>query len=524
MQSTMTDDNIATTSVRKLKWRYTIALSVIAILIVISQLTMQSLLAAQQYDSNVINIAGRQRMLSQKITKLSYYILTAESEQKASLSRVELDQTKTLWEKSHLGLLNGNESLNLPGDNSQPIKELFTQITPHFKTILNSSNIIISTTDPTQLKKHIKNITLNENEFLTIMNKIVFQYAKEANAKVTSAERIEIILMVATLIILLLEFLFIFTPAAHSLRKSLNTLTQNKHDLENLFDASPISMLLVDPTELSIVQVNEKAISLIGDPFGQTPKAHLEDYLDVNFENNKVFIEKLKNGSNLNEYEIVILNTQGSVNETLISVRSINFNGKPTAVIGITNISELKKAQQELFHYASFDDMTGLLNRRTGLIFLNKEMQKVDVNHSTLSVCFIDIDGLKYVNDKFGHAEGDWLIQTASNALNDIIRSGDAAIRLGGDELLLVLSQCSIEQAEQVIARVEIALENASASDNKPFTLNFSYGITTYTSNRNITSDELITESDEIMYHAKKAKKKNKVHCSTEKPALTPSY
>lgn len=125
----MTDDNIATTSVRKLKWRYTIALSVIAILIVISQLTMQSLLAAQQYDSNVINIAGRQRMLSQKITKLSYYILTAESEQKASLSRVELDQTKTLWEKSHLGLLNGNESLNLPGDNSQTIKELFTQIT-----------------------------------------------------------------------------------------------------------------------------------------------------------------------------------------------------------------------------------------------------------------------------------------------------------------------------------------------------------------------------------------------------------
>lgn len=507
MQSTITDDNIATTSVRKLKWRYTIALSVIAILIVISQITMQTLLAAQQYDANVINIAGRQRMLSQKITKLSYYILTAESEQKAALSRQELKDTKALWEASHVGLLNGNKSLNLPSDNSDKIKALFAQITPHFDAILSSSDVIISSTELTELKKQIENITQNENTFLTIMNKIVFQYAEEAKAKVTSAEKIEIALMISTLVILLLEFLFIFTPAAHSLRKSLEALTQNKHDLENLFAASPISMLLVDPSELTILQVNEKAISLIGDPTSSTDNARLDDYLDVNFENNQAFIEKLRSGSNLNEYEIVILNMQGSVNETLISVRSIIFNGKPTAVIGITNISELKKAQQELFHFASFDDMTGLLNRRTGLIFLNKEMQKVDVNHTTLSVCFIDIDGLKYVNDKFGHAEGDWLIQTASNALNDIIRAGDAAIRLGGDELLLVLSKCSIEQAEQVITRVEKVLENASNADEKPFALNFSYGITTYTSDRSISPDELITESDEIMYQAKKAKK-----------------
>lgn len=69
---------------------------------------------------------------------------------------------------------------------------------------------------------------------------------------------------------------------------------------------------------------------------------------------------------------------------------------------------------------------------------------------------------MKYVNDQYGHAEGDWLMQTASNALNDIIRAGDAGIKLGGDEFLLILNNCTAEQARQVIYRVETTLMKVS--------------------------------------------------------------
>jgi diguanylate cyclase (GGDEF)-like protein len=253
--------------------------------------------------------------------------------------------------------------------------------------------------------------------------------------------------------------------------------------------------------------VNEKAISLIGDPFSKNEAAKLTHYLDDNFERNNVFIKKLAAGNNLNEHEIVILNTKGSVHETLISVRSITFNEKPTSVIGITNISELKKAQKELFHYASFDDMTGLLNRRAGLIFLDKTMKKIDLDNSALSICYVDLDGLKYVNDKYGHAEGDWLIQTVSQALNDIISVNDAGIRLGGDEFLLILHESSVEAVELLITKIENSLDTLRLDNNKPFLLSFSYGVTTYVANQNITADELISESDDLMYQSKQAKK-----------------
>ncbi|MGB5444214.1 MAG: diguanylate cyclase [Psychromonas sp.] len=507
MPSTIPNHNAVVLSVTKLRQRYTIALSLIALLIIISQIIIQFVIAAQIHDSHIVNIAGRQRMLSQKITKLSYYVSTAESEDAASRYRTELKDATDLWENSHLGLIHGNNALELPGNNSKEITALFDSIQLHYKAVLNAAKVITFSFDISEVKQNVHKILQHESDFLKGMDKIVFQYDREAIAKVTSAKWLEITLMVVTLTVLILEAVFIFSPATKSLQHSMQILTQREQDLQNLFAASPTAMLLIDPANFSIIKANRKAQMLIGDPFGITSPATLQTYLDPKYESNNLFINKLKEGNNLNEYELVILNAHGTALETLASVRVITFDGKSVSVLGITNISELKNVQQQLQHYASFDEMTGLLNRRTGLMFLDKSMKQLNRSDGRLSICYIDIDGLKYANDQYGHSEGDWLINTVSQAFINIIRTSDAAVRLGGDEFLLILHNCSKEDAKHLIVRAETYLKEKEAAEHKPFPIGFSYGIATYTANRDITADELISEADNLMYQSKHTKK-----------------
>ena len=114
---------------------------------------------------------------------------------------------------------------------------------------------------------------------------------------------------------------------------------------------------------------------------------------------------------------------------------------------------------------------------------------------------------MKYINDHYGHSEGDWFIRTVSKALTDTIRSNDAGVRLGGDEFLLILHNCPIENANNLIRRIETHLLEIKTAESKPFPINFSYGLTIYTSDRDITPDELISESDDLMYQLKHSKK-----------------
>ncbi|MFT6924586.1 MAG: diguanylate cyclase (GGDEF)-like protein/PAS domain S-box-containing protein [Psychromonas sp.] len=499
----------ATITVSKLRQRYIIALSLIALLIIGSQIVIQFLLTAQIYDSHLVNIAGRQRMLSQKITKLSYYISTAESEDLASHYRAELKDAANLWEYSHLGLIHGNKDLQLPGNNSKKIVALFDNIQFHYQTILNAAVLISSASDKTAVRLDAHSIAQHESDFLRGMNEIVFQYDREANDKIRSAKWLEISLMITTLIVLLLEALFIFSPATKSLQRNMQGLIEREKNFQHLFAASPISILLVDPADFAVLHANKKAQDLIGEPLDTICTTTLQTYLGDNYESNNLFINKLKKGESFNEYEIVILSTQGSVVETLVSVRVITFERKKVFVIGITDISELKKAQEKLEHYASFDEMTGLLNRRTGLLFLEKAMKLLQRNGGQLSICYIDVDGLKKANDQYGHGEGDWLICTVSRALSDNIRGSDAAVRLGGDEFLLILHNCTSADANLLVAKVENSLKEIEIVKHKPFSIEFSYGITSYAPEKDVSPDELISEADNLMYQSKHLKKLN---------------
>ncbi|MBI5920291.1 MAG: EAL domain-containing protein [Betaproteobacteria bacterium] len=212
-------------SARQLRLRYIIALSLIALLTLASQWLIQSTVARHDRDSHVINIAGRQRMLSQQITKTSYYIGGTNDPQLKLAYLNQLRQAVALWEQSHAGLQKGSEQLGLPGQNSAEIVALFRQIQPRHEDMIKAARQILQRPDdPVILESAIRRLSEDESMFLSGMDAIVFRYDAEAEEKVALAERLEIALALVTLLVLFLATRFIFTPAVRRLRQDIQEL------------------------------------------------------------------------------------------------------------------------------------------------------------------------------------------------------------------------------------------------------------------------------------------------------------
>lgn len=233
----------------KLSRLYVIALSTIAISAIVSQVLVRNHLKTQQSDSTVINIAGRQRMLSQKLTKEIVSLSVLSNKEDRNSLKNKIQQTLSLWELSHHSLQKGNDSLGLPKENSDKIKQKFKLLNPVFDTIQEASvsilkklleNPLISVE---VLDASIKKVTENEGSFLLKMDQIVNEYDMEANEKVSWLRKLEFSLMILTLLILLGEFVFIFWPTAKSVKATLSDLLLAERKAKKMaFDADVLSI------------------------------------------------------------------------------------------------------------------------------------------------------------------------------------------------------------------------------------------------------------------------------------------
>jgi diguanylate cyclase (GGDEF)-like protein len=168
--------------------------------------------------------------------------------------------------------------------------------------------------------------------------------------------------------------------------------------------------------------------------------------------------------------------------------------------------------QAELQLLSSIDDLTGVVNRRTLLVILDKQFGLAVRKGESLAIIYCDLDGLKDVNDRLGHAAGDQYIKTACSMLSLSVRDSDTVGRLGGDEFLVVLPDCDAAGAALIDARIEAAVVKAKAElGDKDYPLSLSRGIATCGEleaagvERNPQS--LIDMADARMYEAKRRRK-----------------
>lgn len=498
--------------VKRLRKRYLLALSIIACLIVGSQILIQLSIGNQLDDSRVINLAGRQRMLSQKITKTILGIDRLESQEDKALLLLELDKAIALWQTSHDGLIHGDAALNLPGHNSERISNMFEGVSVQYHAMLESAQLFsqlmkAATVDQALVDQQIEIILQNEPAFLKGMDDIVFQYDYEARGKISRIASMEWVLMLCAIVTLMIEVRYIFMPAEQHIQSALNELVDSEDNIRKLFDIAPSAMFLVDATDYSIVRLNVMACEVIGVPFNKAIDRRFYDfisgdYLDVLQKTN----QERFNGE-VKQIEVKLRNESGEAFVMLMSVTRMTFHERSIFLVGLSDITDRKKHEETLKELATIDDMTGLLNRRTGLLMLSKEMEKAHREIYDLSACFIDLDGLKKINDDYGHSEGDWFIRRIGEVLLHNVRLGDVVFRYGGDEMILVLSNCNEDEAEIIMKRVELDIQMVNKRKEKPYAIGLSYGIADYNKLSPDSLDVFLAIADERMYVHKQSKK-----------------
>jgi signal transduction histidine kinase len=233
----------------KLSRLYVIALSTIALSVIVSQFFVRQHLNTQQSDSTVINVAGRQRMLSQKLTKEILLLTAAKTAGERVAIKDNLKETLSLWTLSHNALQEGDANLGLPGKNSIEVSKKFQDLNVVFNAISESTKRIIKQVENNRellVAEFIDDTNLvknKEGDFLLIMDQIVNQYNVEADDKVSWLGKLELLLTVLTLFILFAELIFIFLPAAKSVRATLAELLKaEKHAKKMAFDADELSL------------------------------------------------------------------------------------------------------------------------------------------------------------------------------------------------------------------------------------------------------------------------------------------
>jgi two-component system, LuxR family, sensor kinase FixL len=227
------DDTLRTADdlVRRLAVRYLVVLLAVAGLVVIDQSIIQPWLVRLGSYAPVINLAGRQRMLSQKLTKAALALEIAGDDASRSLRRSELRDTLGQWSAAHAALRNGDPRLGIERIHSPDIDAQWTMLQPHFQAMCAAAQTIIGQTEPATDRDHLSNqsaavaeIVDHEALFLTSMDRIVKLTEGEA---ATAVARLRIgALSIAVAVVLLLIGLgwLVVRPATRTIRRQVDDL------------------------------------------------------------------------------------------------------------------------------------------------------------------------------------------------------------------------------------------------------------------------------------------------------------
>jgi diguanylate cyclase (GGDEF)-like protein/PAS domain S-box-containing protein len=217
-------------------------------------------------------------------------------------------------------------------------------------------------------------------------------------------------------------------------------------------------------------------------------------------------------------YELEIAQPAGDRRGLLVTATPRrDGNGRHTgSFLVLRDITEQRRAESKLRYLGFHDALTGLYNRA----YLNEEMSRLDGGRSyPVTVVMVDVDGLKLVNDRLGHAAGDELLVGCAGVLTASLRQGDVIARVGGDEFAVILPRTDGRAAESVCHRIEqhVAVYQA---EHPTLPLSLSHGHFTVLAAD--TSLELAFElADQAMYLQKRSRKASRDDRST--PVLVSS-
>lgn len=325
---------------------YIVALTLVAILTVSGLFLIRRTINNLNHDSRVVNVAGRQRMLSQRLTKLA--ILHTEGI--PTDDSVKIDSLLTIWKISHEQLLRGrikmeSEFVVLKSDS---IKEMYRKLEPVFQTIYQNLVVVSSPgVSDTDKKKALQIILVTEPVFLNQMEAIVFQFDSESYGRIKILEQIEWILDVLTLLVLLAEGILIFRPVVNTTRRVVRLLAESEDAVKMANDKLKVTNnqllraqndLIRSEEEKYQLQLSENRVRTSALIEGQEEERkrfalELHDGIGQMLTGLKLHAEKLKQAQFADEKQRLRFDKLVSlIQETIQTTRQVSFNLMPSVL------------------------------------------------------------------------------------------------------------------------------------------------------------------------------------------------
>ncbi|MFB1098208.1 GGDEF domain-containing protein [Terribacillus sp. JSM ZJ617] len=177
----------------------------------------------------------------------------------------------------------------------------------------------------------------------------------------------------------------------------------------------------------------------------------------------------------------------------MLNFEQLSYNKKDALLISMTDVTSFKRIEKELQEHASRDVLTGLFNRRAGIQFIEDLLQQ---GKHPFCLCFVDANNLKHVKDKFGHNEGDQIIQLIASTIASTLTGDGCLFRHGGDEFIILLPK-----------KPQDKLTYLDGDKIKRYPIAASFGTHDYAPGSTLTLSEMIDIADQEMYKSKQQHK-----------------
>jgi diguanylate cyclase (GGDEF)-like protein/PAS domain S-box-containing protein len=208
-------------------------------------------------------------------------------------------------------------------------------------------------------------------------------------------------------------------------------------------------------------------------------------------------------------YEFKIVRRDGAERWLDFSASQIEFHGRPAGLGIAFDITERKRAEEQIKNLAYHDVLTGLPNRLLCNDRLSVAVAQAHRRAERLAVLFLDLDRFKVINDSLGHTLGDRLLQKVGERLQSTVREGDTVARLGGDEFILLLPDAHrAEDATRVAEKLLDALKLPFRVEDRELFVTASIGISLFPED-GVDAESLIKNADTAMYRAKEQGRDN---------------